>query len=312
MRLHLAVLAATFTLAAQDGTALKRLTAEDRIRLVHRIADLVRDEYAFPDRGRSASEALRTSAGPLAEEASGDPAAFAARVTAILQDQTRDKHMSVRVGIPHFDAPTPDFGLKLVERLPGNIGYLRVDRFYQAEESRPAFEAALDRLGPCRAMVIDLRENRGGSDANVLLASYLLAERTLLNRIVWRRGDPMDFWAGPSTRPELTGVPVYVLVSRRSFSAAEGFAYGLQQRKRAVIVGEPTKGGANPNRFFPIGNGLEVSISIGRTVNPVSGTNWEGGGVRPDAVVPAEQALDQALALASRAARLGAAPAPGA
>ena len=299
MRLNPVLLATTLalTLTAQDAAAPKPLTAGDRKQLVARIADLIRDEYAFPDLAHSASEALRNQAGSLMDGTSTDPTAFAARVTQILQDQTRDKHMSVRLRIPHFDTPTPDHGLQKVERLPGDIGYLRVDRFYQAEESRPAFEAALDRLGPCRAMVIDLRENRGGSDANVLLSSYFLAERTLLNRLLWRKQDPLEFWAGPSTRPELTGVPVYVLVSRKSFSAAEGFAYGLQQRKRAVIVGEPTRGGANPNRFFPIGNDLEVSISIGRTVNPVSGTNWEGVGVQPDVAVPADQALDKVLAL---------------
>lgn len=305
MRLNPALLAAVFalTLMARDAAAPKPLTADDRRQLVARIADLVRDEYAFPDLGRSASEALRNQASALTDEAAADPATFAARVTGILQEQTRDKHMSVRTRIPHFDTPTDDYGLKKVERLPGNIGYLRVDRFYQAEESRPAFEAALDQLGSCRAMVIDLRENRGGSDANVLLASYFLPERTLLNRLVWRRQDPMEFWAGPSTRPELAKVPVYVLVSRKSFSAAEGFAYGLQQRKRAVIVGEPTKGGANPNRFFPIGNDLEVSISIGRTINPVSGSNWEGVGVQPDVAVPAEQALDKVLALTATVIR---------
>jgi C-terminal processing protease CtpA/Prc len=64
-----------------------------------------------------------------------------------------------------------------------------------------------------------------------------------------------------------------------------------------VIVGEPTGGGANPNRFFPVGNDLEVSISIGRTVNPVSGINWEGVGVQPDVAIPADQALDKVLAL---------------
>lgn len=305
MRLTPILFAATalLTLTARDAAAPKSLTAEDRRQLVARIADLVRDEYAFPDLGRSVSETLRSQAGALTDDATADPEAFAARVTGILQGQTRDKHMSVRTRIPHFDTPTTDHGLKQVERLPGNIGYLRVDRFYQAEESRPAFEAALDQLGACRAMVIDLRENRGGSDANVLLASYFLAERTLLNRLVWRRQDPMEFWAGPSTRPELAKVPVYVLVSRKSFSAAEGFAYGLQQRKRAVIVGEPTKGGANPNRFFPIGNDLEVSISIGRTVNPVSGTNWEGVGVQPDVAVPADQALDKVLALTATVIR---------
>jgi C-terminal processing protease CtpA/Prc len=48
---------------------------------------------------------------------------------------------------------------------------------------------------------------------------------------------------------------------------------------------------------------LEVSISIGRTVNPVSGTNWEGVGVQPDVAVPAEQALDKVLALTATGGR---------
>lgn len=285
------------TLSSRGLAAPTPLTPDDRKQLVARIADLVRDEYAFPELGRSASETLRNSAGTLLNEASADPAAFSARVTEILQGETRDKHMRVRKRVPNFDTPTANHGIQKVERLSGNIGYLRVDRFYQAEESRQAFEAALDQLGPCKAMVVDLRENHGGSDANVLLASYFLPERTLLNRLVWRKHDPMDFWAGPSSRPELVQVPVYVLVSRKTFSAGEGFAYGLQQRKRAVIVGEPTGGGANPNRFFPVGNDLEVSISIGRTVNPVSGINWEGVGVQPDVAVPADQALDKVLAL---------------
>ncbi|WP_236651962.1 hypothetical protein [Streptacidiphilus neutrinimicus] len=47
---------------------------------------------------------------------------------------------------------------------------------------------------------------------------------------------------------------------------------------------------------------LELSVPKGRAVNPVSGTNWEGTGVRPDVPCDAETALDRALSLA--AARL--------
>jgi len=156
------------------------------------------------------------------------------------------------------------------------------------------------RLADCRAVVVDLAGNGGGSDANMLLASYFMAERMLMNRIEWRQGEPMDFEAGPSTVPALATVPLYILIDGKTFSAAEAVAYALQQRGRAVIVGEPSRGGANPNRFFPLGHGLEVSVSIGRTVNPVSGTNWEGVGVQPDVVVPGGEALTKALELLRR------------
>ncbi len=186
-----------------------------------------------------------------------------------------------------------------MERLKGDVGYLRVDRFFQADESRQIFDAAMDQLNGCKAMIIDIRENRGGGDALALLASYFLPERVLFNRLVFRKDDALENWAGPSTRATFTGIPLYVLVSGTTFSAGEAFAYGLQQRGRAVLVGERTKGGANPNRFFPLGHGLELSLSVGRTVNPVSGTNWEGVGVQPDVVLPASQALEKALTLAA-------------
>jgi C-terminal processing protease CtpA/Prc len=96
-------------------------------------------------------------------------------------------------------------------------------------------------------------------------------------------------------RPQLATAPLFILTSERTFSAAEAFAYSLQQRKRATIVGEATAGGANPNRYFPLEPGLAVSISVGRTINPVSGSNWEGAGVQPDVKTPAAQALDAAI-----------------
>lgn len=268
------------------------LTADRQAHLVAQIADLVRDEYAFPDLAAVAAEGLRRQAGTLVDSGSTDAKAFLARVNGALQALTRDKHLNARIRIPRFDVPTPSLGLHSVTRLEDGLGYLRVDRFFQAEESRAAFDAALDRLAGCRAMVIDLRENRGGGDANALLASYFLARRTLLNRLEWRRQEPMEAWAGPSTRPAFAEIPLYILVGGTTFSAGEALAYALQQQKRAVIVGETTKGGANPNRFFPLDHGLELSVSVGRTVNPLSGTNWEGTGVKPDVAVPAGEALE--------------------
>lgn len=84
---------------------------------------------------------------------------------------------------------------------------------------------------------------------------------------------------------------VYVLTSERTFSAAEDFSYNLKHLKRATIVGEPTGGGAHPGGTLPLDKHFAVWLPTGRSINPVTNTNWEGTGVQPDITVPAEEAL---------------------
>ena len=90
------------------------------------------------------------------------------------------------------------------------------------------------------------------------------------------------------------GKDVYGLTSKRTFSAAEEFTYNLQTPKRATIVGETTGGGAHPGGPQPINDHFAVWVPSGRAVNPITKTNWEGTGVKPDIEVPAEQALKTA------------------
>lgn len=90
--------------------------------------------------------------------------------------------------------------------------------------------------------------------------------------------------------------PVYVLTAKRTFSAAEECAYDFQTQKRAIIVGETTGGGANPGGFVPISAGFVAFIPAGQSINPVTHSNWEGVGVKPDIATPAERAFDVANA----------------
>jgi len=97
-------------------------------------------------------------------------------------------------------------------------------------------------------------------------------------------------------------VPLFLLTSKKTFSAAESFAYDMKVRKRATLVGDSTKGGAHDVGYFKLDDQFEMYVSIGRGVNPVTNTNWEGIGVIPDVFVPASSALDTAIALARKAA----------
>ncbi|MDP4164833.1 MAG: S41 family peptidase [Bacillota bacterium] len=96
----------------------------------------------------------------------------------------------------------------------------------------------------------------------------------------------------------LLEMPLFILIGPRTFSAAEEFSNNMKVLGRAKLVGEPSRGGANPGDFYPIGEGFIFFVPTGRTVNPLEGGNWEGRGVIPDHMVPAADALDQTIHLA--------------
>jgi C-terminal processing protease CtpA/Prc len=193
-----------------------------------------------------------------------------------------------------------NFGFEKVERLDGNIGYLDLRGFFDAEAAGETAAAAMNFLGNTDALIIDLRQNGGGSPAMVsLLCSYLFAgERKHLNDLAWRgpEGERVEQWW---TLPHVAGKrysdkDVYILTSKRTFSAAEEFTYNLKALKRATVVGEVTGGGAHPGGGQPINDHFAIWVPQGRAINPITKTNWEGTGVKPDTEVPANQALTTA------------------
>jgi hypothetical protein len=89
-----------------------------------------------------------------------------------------------------------------------------------------------------------------------------------------------------------------VLTSRDTGSAAEDFAFLLQQTGRATLVGDRTAGAGHTNAILGIGGGYSVSVSIGRTFNPTTNEGWEGTGVQPTVRAAAADALATAHRLA--------------
>lgn len=195
-----------------------------------------------------------------------------------------------------------NFGIQRVERLDGNIGYLDLRRVPAPENAGPAITAAMELVRGTYALIIDLRHNGGGSPHGVAFwCSYLLAEEpTHLNDIFHAdTAETRQFWSYPYLPGNrYLDRPVFVLTSSRTFSGGEDFAYTLQALRRAEVVGEATGGGAHPTRPFPISAAVHIGIPFARSVNPVTGTNWQGTGVVPDTAVAADQAYDLAYARA--------------
>jgi C-terminal processing protease CtpA/Prc len=197
--------------------------------------------------------------------------------------------------------------IQRVERLPGNVGYLRIDAFGPEGFAEEPIRAAMGVVAHTDALIIDLRENNGGSPATVaLLASWLLGEQPVhLNTTVTRdTAARKEYW----TRPQVAGAtrygtskPVYVLTSHGTFSGGEEFAYDMQAIRRATLVGETTGGGAHPTSPLRATAHFAARVPFARAVNPVTHTNWEGTGVRPDVAAPAADALAAAHRLALKA-----------
>jgi C-terminal processing protease CtpA/Prc len=190
-----------------------------------------------------------------------------------------------------------NFGFEKVERLAGNIGYLDLRGFMPPPVMGDTAAAAMSFLSNTAALIIDLRQNGGGSpEAVSLIASYLFDRPVRLNDIYDRpSNETRQYWTLPYVPGKrFVGKDVYVLTSSRTFSAAEDFTYGVKNLKRAIIVGEVTGGGAHPIGPRRLSDHFVVVVPMGRSISSITKTDWEGTGVEPHVKVPAAQALPTA------------------
>lgn len=164
------------------------------------------------------------------------------------------------------------------------------------DEARPTITSAFRFLANTQAVIIDLRDNGGGSVAMVSqIESYFFPVKTHMNDIVDRKNNTEVYWTDPAKADSvLLQQPVYILTSHHTFSGAEDFSYGMQSIHRATIVGDTTGGGAHPVGSVPVGLGFVANIPYERSLNPYTHTDWEGTGVIPDIPVPSESALETA------------------
>lgn len=297
----------------------KTLDAAKRQEVIEGAIKKLHESYVFPEVAKQMETALRERLQRQEYDSITSAAAFARTLTDHLQAVSKDKHLRVlftgnspsafagRLSPEQYRAQASrrNYGFEKVERLSGNIGYVDFRGFENAELASETAAAAMTFLANTDALIIDLRQNGGGDPAMVaFVSSYLFDQKTHLNDLYLRRENRTEeFWTRETVPGKKFGgdKPVFVLTAKYTFSGAEEFSYNLQNLKRATIIGEVTGGGAHPVGPQRINEDFIIGVPFARAINPITKTNWEGVGVKPDVAVPAAHALKTAHLAALKA-----------
>jgi hypothetical protein len=299
-----------------------QITAQEAAAVIEGSIQKLQQFYVFPQAAKDMGSALRlrTRRGEYRSVANGSD--LATKLTDDLRAVSHDKHLRVEY-FKEGSPPEPshagpaaeereawraseareNFGFAKVERLEGNIGYLELHAVYAAEDAAQTTAAAMTFLTHTGALILDLRRCLGGDPTGLIFTlSYFFDEPTHVDdmKVRWPQESVQQLW----TMPAVPGLrfgghkPIYVLTSRQTFSGCEALVYDLKAQQRARVVGERTAGAAHLTVPLPVSKHFRIAVPFGRSINPVTQTDWEGTGVQPDLSAPADQALEVAHQLA--------------
>ncbi len=172
----------------------------------------------------------------------------------------------------------------VVTRLRGDVEVVRIASFTRGVGA--AVRAAVDAspaagTGAPAGVVLDLRGNPGGLLTEAVeVASAFLSGGAVVS--YEERGEPMRHLDAVGEGD--TMVPLVVLVDEGTASAAEVVAGALQDRNRAVLVGNRTYGKGSVQESRTLSDGSAIELTVGRYLTP-SGRSVDGVGIEPDVLV---------------------------
>ncbi|MCP4726918.1 MAG: S41 family peptidase [bacterium] len=293
----------------------KRLNQQGKSRIIETCLDAFKEHYIYPDVVVKIEKFVKNKLERGQYSRISSRTALTRQLRKDFRQVSDDRHIWIDVmeNLPIQDSNVSieevinekrksNFGFTKVEIMSGNIGYLLIDNFNDAEYAAETATKELAKLANTDAIIIDLRNNHGGHGNMVRhISSYFFEEKTQLNSLYWRKTDKLvEDWTDPAVPGEkLIKQKLYILTSINTSSAAESFSCTMKNYKRATIIGERTRGAAHWKETYKFPDqDIFLEIPVARPINPVTKKGWEGVGVKPDIAVSERLALDRALKLA--------------
>lgn len=298
--------------AVEDHT----ISAREQKEIVNTVCSFLENNYVFPDIGEKTKKQVLENCenGKYLQYTSAKE--FARILNADLEELSQDMHLGV-VYDPDWvtglkeqgtegdaylteemvaEERKTNFGFREIRILDGNVGYIDLRIFYHPKYAGETAVAAMNFVANSDALIIDVRNNGGGWGYMVaFLCSYFFDNEELVQfSSVYSRPEDKTYqsWSLPYLPGKIMpDIPLYILTSKSTFSAAEEFCYNLKHTDRATIIGETTRGGAHPIDVKVLSDALVLIMPEWRSIHPKTNTDWEGIGVQPDIEVAAEEAL---------------------
>ncbi len=314
------ILSLNTTINASPET--QKIYKKDQQMVITKISKLIQEKYVYPKLATESAEYIKTKFSSGGYSNFNDLGKFIVSLENDLHTISNDKQIRIRL-VNHnakslnLDDPEKlqilqrrkekinNYGFKKVEILDGNVGYLSFNHFSGHDSATDTAAAIMKFLSNTDALIIDLRNNVGGSSEMLqFLSSYFFNGKTLLSQTSDRGSNVQkEFWTLKySPEENMNNRPVFILISSKTYSAAEAFSYYFKVYGRATLVGEASAGFANGGMNFRVNRNLEIYIPTKLVVSPVTKTNWSRIGVIPHINIPEEEAFDKSLVLARLAA----------
>jgi C-terminal processing protease CtpA/Prc len=181
--------------------------------------------------------------------------------------------------------------------LAGSVAYVAINTMGDDGVVKD-FEAAWPEIEKSSSLILDVRENGGGSSGTGYAVLAYLTDRPFLDSRActrdyrptfraWGRNEKLYCMEPDGIQPRSSKPytkPVAVLTSARTFSAAEDFAVAFDGMKRGKIVGEATGGSTGQPLSFPLPGGGSARVCTKHDTYP-DGKEFVGVGVQPNIVV---------------------------
>jgi hypothetical protein len=222
------------------------INAAERTQVIEAVLSRLNESYVLPEIAVRMEQSIRARMQKGEYDKVTSSSVLAQTLTTHLAEIARDKHLAVGFSYGPIPVSTDqkepaaedrerfrrmassiNFGFEKVERLNGNVGYMELDGFVNAELGAETAIAAMQFLANTDALIIDLRYNGGGVPGIAqLISSYFFNETPVyLHSIYWREGNRTEqFWTLPYVPGKrYVDKPVYILMGKRTLSAPESY-----------------------------------------------------------------------------------------